>query len=33
VAQIYRNERGIPESPKTIMLEGFWVEGTTAPGA
>lgn len=32
VAQIYRNERGIPESPKTIMLEGFWVDGATAPG-
>jgi DNA-binding LacI/PurR family transcriptional regulator len=33
VAQIYRNERGVPESPKTIMLEGFWEPGTTAPGA
>jgi DNA-binding LacI/PurR family transcriptional regulator len=32
VAQIYRNERGIPENPKTIMLEGFWVEGETTPG-
>ena len=31
VAQIYRNERGIPECPKTIMVEGFWVEGATAP--
>ncbi len=33
VAQIYRNERGIPENPKTIMLEGSWVDGATAPGA
>lgn len=32
VAQIYRNERGAPECPKTIMLEGFWVDGATAPG-
>lgn len=32
VAQIYRNERGVPENPKTIMLEGFWVDGATAPG-
>jgi len=32
VAQIYRNERGIPDNPKTIMLDGFWEEGTTAPG-
>jgi len=32
VAQIYRNERGIPEHPKTIMLEGIWVDGATAPG-
>lgn len=32
VAQIYRNERGVPENPKTIMLEGTWVDGETAPG-
>jgi len=32
VAHIYRNERGIPASPKTVMLEGFWVDGVTAPG-
>lgn len=32
VAQIYRNERGIPDNPKTIMLEGTWVDGETAPG-
>ncbi|WFB36253.1 LacI family DNA-binding transcriptional regulator [Kiritimatiellota bacterium B12222] len=31
VAQIYRNERGIPEIPKTILLEGSWVEGATTP--
>ena len=30
-AQIYRNERGIPAEPKTIMVEGFWVEGESAP--
>lgn len=32
VAQLYRNERGIPETPKTIMLEGTWVAGQSAPG-
>lgn len=32
VAQIHRNERGIPEIPKTLMVEGRWVEGETAPG-
>ena len=32
VAQIYRNERGIPEEPKTIMVEGLWVDGESAPG-
>jgi len=31
VAQIYRNERGIPAEPKTIMVEGFWVEEKSAP--
>jgi DNA-binding LacI/PurR family transcriptional regulator len=31
VAQIYRNERGIPDSPQTIMLEGFWEEGNSTP--
>jgi len=31
VAQIFRNERGIPPNPKTILLEGFWVEGDSTP--
>lgn len=31
VAQIYRNERGVPTEPKTIMVEGFWVEGGSTP--
>ncbi|HSI82549.1 MAG: LacI family DNA-binding transcriptional regulator [Candidatus Methylacidiphilales bacterium] len=32
VAQINRNERGIPARPQTIMLEGAWVEGKSTPG-
>ena len=32
VAQIYRNEQGIPAEPKTIMVEGRWAEGRTTPG-
>jgi DNA-binding LacI/PurR family transcriptional regulator len=31
VAQIHRNERGIPEVPKTILVDGDWVEGDTTP--
>lgn len=31
VAQIHRNERGIPEVPKTILVDGTWVEGATTP--
>ena len=31
VAQIYRNERGIPDISKTILLEGSWVEGESTP--
>src|SRR5439155_11172163 len=31
VAQIHRNERGIPSHPKTVMMEGSWVEGETTP--
>ena len=27
--QLNRNERGIPENPKTILLEGEWKEGPT----
>jgi LacI family transcriptional regulator len=29
VAQIHRNEYGIPARPKTMLVEGEWVEGTT----
>lgn len=29
VAQIHRNERGIPERPKTMLIEGDWIEGST----
>lgn len=32
VAQIHRNERGVPSHPKTVMIEGSWIEGETAPG-
>lgn len=27
--QLNRNERGVPENPKTILLEGEWQEGPT----
>jgi LacI family transcriptional regulator len=29
VAQLYRNERGVPAHPKTIMIEGRWNPGPT----
>lgn len=29
VAQLHRNERGIPENPKTILLPARWVDGPT----
>lgn len=29
VAQLYRNERGVPPHPKTIMIEGRWQSGPT----
>jgi len=29
VAQLYRNERGVPEFPQTVLVEGKWVEGGT----
>lgn len=29
VAQLYRNERGVPLHPKTIMIEGRWQAGPT----
>jgi len=28
-AQLRRNERGIPESPKTVLIQGRWVDGPT----
>jgi hypothetical protein len=31
VAQLHRNERGVPEHPKTVMVEGHWVEGDSTP--
>lgn len=33
VAQLHRNERGLPVLPKTMMLEGIWQEGDTFPSA
>lgn len=29
VAQIYRNERGLPADPHTVMLSGRWIDGPT----
>jgi hypothetical protein len=29
VGQIQRNERGLPEFPKVVLVEGSWVDGTT----
>ena len=29
VAQLYRNERGIPSVPKLVLVEGEWVDGPT----
>lgn len=29
VAQIHRNERGLPANPHTVMLSGQWVDGPT----
>jgi LacI family transcriptional regulator len=29
VGQLHRNERGLPELPKTTMIEGYWSNGTT----
>jgi len=29
VAQVHRNERGIPERPKTMLVEGDWIEGAS----
>ncbi len=29
VEQIYNNERGVPETPKTVLIEGKWRDGPT----
>lgn len=29
VAQLHRNERGVPEHPKVMLVEGEWVDGPT----
>jgi DNA-binding LacI/PurR family transcriptional regulator len=31
IAKIHANERGIPSTPRRILVEGRWVMGTTAP--
>ena len=33
VAQIHRNERGIPADPHTVTLSGRWVDGPTLAGS
>ena len=32
VEQLQSNDFGLPENPKTVLIEGRWVPGTTAPG-
>ncbi len=32
VAQVNRNERGVPGYPKDVLTEGRWVDGPSAPG-
>jgi LacI family transcriptional regulator/LacI family fructose operon transcriptional repressor len=29
VSQIQRRERGLPDQPKTVLIEGTWVDGVT----
>ncbi len=29
IAQLQRNDRGIPDFPKTTLIEGTWMPGTT----
>lgn len=29
VAQIHRNERGLPSAPRTVMIDGIWEAGST----
>lgn len=32
VEQLHSNSYGFPSNPKTVLIEGRWVPGTTAPG-
>ncbi|MBC7367828.1 MAG: LacI family DNA-binding transcriptional regulator [Undibacterium sp.] len=32
VEQLHGNDFGLPENPKTVLIEGRWVPGATAPG-
>ena len=31
--QLLRHERGLPEKPRTVIVDARWVDGTTAPNA
>jgi len=31
VSQLHRNEFGLPQTPKTVSIDGVWVDGATAP--
>lgn len=31
VGQLNRNERGLPSHPKTVLIEGQWIEGASLP--
>ena len=33
VAMLHRNERGVPQYPRTLLIEGSWVKGTTCKPA
>jgi DNA-binding LacI/PurR family transcriptional regulator len=32
IEQLFRNESGVPESPKMVLLDGEWTPGRSAPG-
>jgi len=32
IQQVYQNRRGIPKLPSTLMVNGSWVDGPSAPG-
>jgi hypothetical protein len=32
VEQLHANAFGVPENPKTVLIEGRWEPGSTAPG-